>query len=101
MAKPEIFRSGRNYGTTFGRIPKNWDNPVIYSGRRSSSTASRSPFPPGEGIFLSSALQTPIKVIGFSKLVVKMVFVGFVPSIVGRGYDPAAHVPMREMYVLP
>ena len=30
-----------------------------------------------------------------------MVFVGFVPSIVGRGYDPAAHVPMREMYVLP
>ena len=46
-------------------------------------------------------LQTPIKVIGFSKLVVKMVFVGFVPPIVGRGYDPAAHVPMREMYVLP
>ena len=44
---------------------------------------------------------TQIKVIGFSKLVVKMVFVGFVPSIVGRGYDPAAHVPMREMYVLP
>ena len=46
-------------------------------------------------------VQTPIQVIGFSKLVVKMVIVGFVPSIVGRGYDPAAHVPMREMYVLP
>ena len=60
MAKPEIFRSGRNYGTTFGRISKNWDYSVFYSGRRSSSTASRSPFPPGEGIFLSSARQTPI-----------------------------------------
>ena len=48
-----------------------------------------------------SARQTTIQVIGFSKLVVKMVFVGFVPSIVGRGYDPAAHVPRREMYVLP
>ena len=60
MAKPEIFRSGRNYGTTFGRIPKNRDDSVICSGRRSSSTASRSPFPPGEGIFLSSSLQTPV-----------------------------------------
>ncbi|MDY6179881.1 MAG: hypothetical protein SPI15_03430, partial [Candidatus Faecousia sp.] len=60
MAKPEIFRTSWNYGTTFGRILKNWDNSVIYSGRRSSSTASRSPFPPGEGIFLSSSLQTPI-----------------------------------------
>ena len=49
----------------------------------------------------ASIRQTTIQVIGFSKLVVKMVFVGFVPSIVGRGYDPAAHVPMREMYVLP
>ena len=49
----------------------------------------------------ASTRQTPIKVIGFSKLVVKMVIVGFVPSIVGRGYDPAAHVPMWEMYVLP
>ena len=45
--------------------------------------------------------KTPIKVIGFNKLVVKFKFVGFVPPIVGRGYDPAAHVPMREMYVLP
>ena len=59
-------------------------------------------FPPGEAKGAPAPVrQTPIKVIGFSKLVVKMVFVGFVPPIVGRGYDPAAHVPMREMYVLP
>ena len=45
--------------------------------------------------------QTPIQVIGFNKQIVKLEFVGFVPPIVGRGYDPAAHVPMREMYVLP
>ena len=45
--------------------------------------------------------QTPIQVIGFNKQIVKSEFVGFVPPIVGRGYDPAAHVPMREMYVLP
>ena len=45
--------------------------------------------------------QIGVKVIGFNKLVVKFKFVGFVPPIVGRGYDPAAHVPMREMYVLP
>ena len=50
---------------------------------------------------LESARQIPIQVIGFNKLVVKFEFVGFVPPIVGRGYDPAAHVPMREMYVLP
>ena len=48
MAKPDIFRSGRNYGTTFGRISKNWDYSVFYSGRCSSSTASRSPFPRGK-----------------------------------------------------
>ena len=51
--------------------------------------------------FLSVHFQTPVKVIGFSKLVVKTVFVGFVPPIVGRGYDPAAHVSMQEMYVSP
>ena len=50
MAKREIGYHGWNYGTTFGRIPENWDASVIDSGRRSSSTASRSPFPPGEGI---------------------------------------------------
>ena len=45
--------------------------------------------------------QTTIQVIGFNKLVVKFEFVGFVPPIVGRGYDPAAHVSMQEMYVSP
>ena len=41
------------------------------------------------------------QVIGFNKQIVKFEFVGFVPPIVGRGYDPAAHVSMQEMYVLP
>ena len=50
---------------------------------------------------LESARQIPIQVIGFNKLVVKFEFVGFVPPIVGRGYDPAAHVSMQEMYVSP
>ena len=45
--------------------------------------------------------QTSIQVIGFNKQIVKFEFVGFVPPIVGRGYDPAAHVSMQEMYVLP
>ena len=42
--------------------------------------------------------QMGVQVIGFNKQIVKFEFVGFVPPIVGRGYDPAAHVPMREMY---
>ena len=45
--------------------------------------------------------QMGVQVIGFNKQIVKFEVVGFVPPIVGRGYDPAAHVPMREMYVLP
>ncbi len=52
-------------------------------------------------IWEQSGKQFRLKVIGFSKLVVKMVIVGFVPPIVGRGYDPAAHVSMQEMYVSP
>ena len=45
--------------------------------------------------------QMVVQVIGFNKQIVKFEFVGFVPPIVGRGYDPAAHVSMQEMYVSP
>ena len=84
-------------------FPEDWDSPrflvVIVTWFLSTGGLPRQC---AHWLAMTASIRlTPIKVIGFNKLVVKFKFVGFVPPIVGRGYDPAAHVPMREMYVLP
>ena len=50
----------REKGTLGKVVPFEWTALRMVRCRHSSSTASRSPFPPGEGIARHSSLQTPI-----------------------------------------